>query len=141
MHVFTLQVPRKATLGVQKASQADLQATLKAEKAKAENELIAHLQQELADKDKPKLFASLDTKAKSAFTRAYNSVGHSAQGLQPASMVVKKKRKKSSTDAMQVDDDDYVSEDDEEEVDVSQLFAKKKRKAPSKKPAARKKKK
>ena len=55
---------------------------------------------ELADKDKPKLFASLDAKAKSAFTRAYNSVGHSAQGLQPASMVVKKKRKKSSTDAM-----------------------------------------
>ena len=96
---------------------------------------------ELHDKDKPKLFASLDAKAKSAFTRAYNSVGHSAQGLQPASMVVKKKRKKSSTDNMQVDDDDYVSEEDEEEVDVSQLFAKKKRKAPSKKPAARKKKK
>ncbi len=95
---------------------------------------------ELHDKDKPKPFASLDAKAKSAFTRAYNSVGHSAQGLQPASMVVKKKRKKSSADAMQADDD-YVSEEDEEEVDVSQLFAKKKRKAPSKKPAARKKKK
>jgi len=92
---------------------------------------------ELVDKDKPrpKLFAALDIKAKAAFTRAYNAVGHSAQGLQPANLTVKKKKSTKGGE-------DLGSEEEEEEVDVSQLFAKKKRKAPAKKkPAARKKKK
>ena len=52
-------------------------------------------------------------------SRAVQFRGHSAQGLQPASMVVKKKA--SSTDNMQVDDDDRVSEDDEEEVAAAAL--------------------
>ena len=65
---------------------------------------------------------NLDTKTKSAFTRAYNGTTHSSQSLYQ-SVASKKKRAKNRTDDDDEDDDDEVNEEEE----IAKIFAKNKR--------------
>ena len=95
-------------------------------------------------------FANLDSKVKSAFTRAYNSVAHKSQALVAEQGVggKKKKVKKEKLESKElgvVDEDggEEEDEDDSEDEDAKKVmaaFAKKGKKAAAKKGAAAKKK-
>jgi replication factor C subunit 1 len=95
--------------------------------------------------EKEKKFGDLDSKAKAAFTRAYNQVAHKSEALVAEQGIGKSGRRKSTSGASEmgetgeldvVDDDkaaaaqDDDEQDDEEDVEaLIEMFMKKKKKA------------
>jgi replication factor C subunit 1 len=90
-------------------------------------------------------FAKIDSKAKAAFTRAYNARAHKSQALVAEQGASKAPKRKASSNDETADpdaiDDDKIEEEEEEddEADVEKLkamFKKKGRKAAARKPKA-----
>jgi len=88
------------------------------------------------------VFATMDSKTKSAFTRKFNQGTHKSQALGGGDVTKKRKRAVESDMGLPgEEDDDAASESDNDEAAAASVFkAKKKKAAPKKKAAAPKKK-